>query len=37
VRSEVSEILDQTTLAAALSGTPAILLEERISETVDER
>jgi Rrf2 family protein len=36
VRSEVSEILDQTTLADALSGTPAILLEERISETVDE-
>jgi Rrf2 family protein len=36
VRNEVSEILDRTTLADALSGgAPAIILEERISETVD--
>jgi hypothetical protein len=37
VRSEVSAILDRTTLADALSGGgPAILLERRISETVDD-
>ena len=35
VRSEVSEILDRTTLADALTaGAPATLLEDRMSETV---
>jgi Rrf2 family protein len=37
VRNEVSEILDRTTLADALSGgASAILVEERVSETVGD-